>query len=169
MGAPLQGSHHRQLQDSCISYKVWGDHKSLTITRFQQWTPIMKTLYIDSYKVPTVLCPCLQGLRDLIANFWYTTWGGCCGTFCPFHISFSICTMCICHLAFLTLGFHLTHLKMYLVSFKSSVKWSRYKRFIYSYTQMCIFKVSNLFRYICLLIHFIDLTLLWDHFTRINS
>ena len=37
-----------------IPYMVWGNHKSLTVTGFPQWTLIMKTLNIDSYKVPAV-------------------------------------------------------------------------------------------------------------------
>ena len=43
---------HWQLQGFHIPYKVWGPLESLTVTRFLQWTVIMKTLHIDSYKVP---------------------------------------------------------------------------------------------------------------------
>ena len=72
---------HWQLQGSHIPHKVWGHHESLTVTRFQQWTLIMKTLHIDRYKVPAVdsdhvihvggmACPCSWGL-GLYLDLWH--------------------------------------------------------------------------------------------------
>ena len=91
-GTPLQGSHHWQLQGSyihIISY-MWGDpitmFPSLTVTRFPHshhiihvgWphykVPAFHIRYggtirvIDSYRVPTVACPCPQGLGALIGH-----------------------------------------------------------------------------------------------------
>ena len=83
-GTPLQGScipykvwgtiSHWQLQGSHIPYQVWGDHQSLTVTRFPQWTLIMKTLHIDNYKVPAVVCPCPWGLGALIYMYAIHSW-----------------------------------------------------------------------------------------------